>query len=125
MSEDSCNFTCDSPGENSNATAKPPGMAPRQDMLIDGKIDLESFIHFNYGGRVYHISLQSSPGIYDYVLQVDAKGPEGPFSGSGHLEFTDESGDTYNLSIYSNTRSVHTVRYNSKQPNIVKVGWHN
>jgi len=27
--------------------------------------------------------------------------------------------------IASSTRSVHTVRYNRKQPDIVKVDWHN
>ena len=125
MSDASFNFTCDNPGENSEAVADAPGLAPRQDMLINGNIDLEGFIHFNDGGRVFHITLQSSPGIYDYVLQVDAQGPKGPFSGGGHLAFTDESGDTYSLYIYSSTRSVHTVRYNSKQPNIMKVEWHN
>lgn len=92
-------------------------------LVIEGQEDLSSIIAFNDGGCVYGITLTGSPGYYDYVVNVDAQGPSGAFSGSGHLYFTDESGDTYALSIYSSTRSTHTVRYNSNKPNIVKIEW--
>ena len=42
-----------------------------------------------------------------------------------YLHFTDETGDRYALSIYSSSRSVHTVRYNSQKPAIVKIEWSN
>ena len=93
------------------------------ELRIDGHEDLSSTIVFNDGGCVYGIRLMGNPGFYDYTVEVDAKGPSGAFSGSGHLYFTDESGDTYALSIYSSTRSTHTVRYNSDKPNIVKIEW--
>lgn len=93
-------------------------------LVIDGQDDLSQIITFNDGGCVHGISLTGSPGIYDYVLNIDAQGPKGAFSGSGHLKFHDESGDCYKIFIYSSTRSVHTLRYNSKKPNIIKVEWY-
>ena len=94
------------------------------DLIINGQEDLSSIITFNDGGCVYGMRLTGSPGMYDYVVSVDAKGPSGMFSGSGHLRFEDETGDLYELSIYSSTRSTHTVRYNSDKPSIRKVEWY-
>lgn len=125
MSDGTCAFNCAKAGENSEATAASLPLQPRQDVTIDGNLDLSPYVQFNDGGKVYHITLQSSPGIYDYVLQVDAEGPSGMFSGGGHLKFTDETGDVYKLYIYSSHRSVHTVRYNSSKPGIVKIEWSN
>ena len=90
---------------------------------IDGNTDLSTCMVANGGAKVYGITLTGSPGIYDYVVNVDAQGPSGFGSGSMYLAFTDQSGDTYYLSIYSSSRSVHTVRYNSQQPAIVKMWW--
>ncbi len=109
-------------GENSSATAN-PGLQPFEMVSLNGNVDLSTCMQFNDKGKVYGITLTGSPGIYDYVLNVDAEGPHGMFSGAGHLKFTDETGDVYNLSIYSSTRSVHTVRYNSEKPAIVKIEW--
>lgn len=120
----STNFKASGAGENQEAEAPPPGLQPGQSMEIDGNIDLSPYMKFNGGGQVYHISLQQSPGIYDYVVLVDAEGPHGAFSGGGHLAFTDLTGDTYHLYIYSSRRQTHTVRYNSDDPGIVKVAWH-
>ncbi len=92
-------------------------------LIIDGQENLSHIVTFNDGGCVYGMTLTGSPGYYDYVVNVDAQGPKGAFSGSGHLRFTDKSGDSYELSIYSSTRSTHTVRYNSNDPEIVKVEW--
>jgi hypothetical protein len=58
-------------------------------------------------------------------VNVDAQGPSGFGSGSMYLAFTDQTGDTYKLSIYSSTRSIHTVRYNSEKPAIFKIQWSN
>lgn len=113
------------PGENQFATPEyeNSSLKPNNILVINGKEDLSSVVKFNDDGCVYGITLSGSPGVYDYVLNVDAKGPEGAFSGGGHLKFTDEEGDEYKLYIYSSYRSVHTVRYNSSKPNIVKVEW--
>lgn len=92
-------------------------------LIVDGQEDLSKIITFNDGGCVYGITLTGSPGMYDYVVNVDAQGPKGAFSGGGHLRFTDETGDVYKLYIYSSHRSTHTVRYNSEKPSIVKVEW--
>jgi len=92
---------------------------------ISGSKDLSTCLVGNNGACVYRISLTKVEGtrIYDYVLNVDAKGPEGFGSGSLYLAFTDDSGDTYRLSIYSSTRSMHTLAYNSERPVIKKIAW--
>lgn len=117
-------FTTDKRGQNSRAEC-PQGMGVNSQVAILGDTNLSGTIQFNDAGCVYGITLTGSPGIYDYVVNVDAQGPKGVGSGSGYLAFTDRSGDTYKLSLYSSTRSVHTVRYNSKQPEIVKIRWDN
>jgi len=111
-------------GENSYATSD-VGLQPNETMEINGNTDLSTCVIANDDAKVYGIKLTGSPGIYDYVVNVDAVGPSGFGSGSMYLAFTDETGDKYHLSIYSSTRSVHTVRYNSKKPAIVKVEWNN
>ncbi len=117
-------FTAAKTGENSSAERK-DGMTVNSEVTINGSSNLYDIIKFNNKGCVYGITLTGSPGLYDFVLSVDAQGPEGVLSGAGYLAFTDKSGDTYKLSIYSSTRSVHTVRYNSEKPEIVKIQWSN
>ncbi len=111
-------------GENSSATSD-TGLQVNQAVQLNGNTDLSSCIQANGGACVYGITLTGSPGIYDYVLNVDAQGPSGFGSGSMYLAFTDQTGDTYKLSIYSSTRSTHTVRYNSEKPAIFKIQWSN
>jgi hypothetical protein len=96
-----------------------------QQVKLNGNADLSSCVVANNGGRVYGITLTGSPGIYDYVVNVDAQGPSGFGSGSMYLAFKDETGDVYYLSIYSSHRSVHTVRYNSEHAAIVAFKWSN
>lgn len=122
MSYPVSDFTATKIGEDSYAERR-DGMTVNSEVSINGSLNLYDIIKFNDKGCVYGITLTGSPGIYDYVLNVDAQGPSGFGSGSGYLAFTDKSGDTYKLSIYSSTRSVHTVRYNSQQPEIVKIEW--
>jgi hypothetical protein len=114
----------DQRGNPKSATSS-KGLQPNETASLNGNTDLSTCMVANDGARVYGITLTGSPGIYDYVVNVDAQGPSGFGSGSMYLAFTDESGDTYHLSIYSSTRSVHTVRYNSKQPAIKKIWWSN
>jgi hypothetical protein len=111
-------------GENSSATADHP-LQPNQQVQVNGNSDLSSCVRANDGGCVYGITLTGSPGIYDYVVNVDAQGPSGAFSGAMYLAFTDESGDKYHLMVYSSSRSVHTVRYNSDKPAITRIEWSN
>jgi hypothetical protein len=101
------------------------GLQPNETASINGNTDLSTCMVANDGGRVYGITLTGSPGIYDYVVNVDAQGPSGFGSGSMYLAFTDETNDTYYLYIYSSSRSVHTVRYNSQKPAIKKIWWSN
>jgi hypothetical protein len=111
-------------GNNSSATSE-KGLQVNQQVQLNGNTDLSSCVTANDGACVYGITLTGSPGIYDYVVNVDAQGPSGFGSGSMYLAFTDETGDTYKLSIYSSHRSVHTVRYNSDKPAIFSFQWNN
>lgn len=77
----------------------------------------------NNSAQIFNIWLTKTTGIYSYQLCVDGQGPSGIGSGYIHLAFTDASGDTYFLKIYSSTREQHTVDYNSDAPNIMKIWW--
>lgn len=99
------------------------GLQANEEASYEGNTNLSTAIKGNDGGCVHGITLTGSPDIYDYVVNVDAQGPSGFGSGGMHLAFTDESNDTYYLYIYSSHRSVHTVRFNSKQPAIKKIWW--
>jgi hypothetical protein len=46
-------------------------------------------------------------------------------SGGMYLLFTDQTNDTYSLSLYSSKRKMHTVSYNSDKPAIWKIQWSN
>lgn len=111
-------------GENSSATSD-KGLQPEEEVSLNGTTDLNTCIRGNDDACVYWINLTGSPGIYDYVIHVDAQGPKGGTSGSFYLAFTDESKDTYYLSITSSHRSTHTVRFNSDQPAIQMIQWSN
>ena len=97
-----------------------------------GGVELKNIITFNDGGYIDYFYTQyvgnckdsegDSP-IYANDVLVRGRGPEGLTSGSGHLHFTDESGDTYNLSLWLHASLVHMVSYNSEQPTIVKISW--
>lgn len=79
----------------------------------------------NNGATVYNIILTETTGFYSYQVSVDGQGPKGAGTGYFHLAFTDESGDTYYLKLFSSSREQHTVDYNSSKPNIVKIWWCN
>jgi hypothetical protein len=68
------------------------------------------------------ITLVGSNGpTYTCTLQVVGACPPGKYDNK--MEFTDQSGDTYTLRIYSDTVETHTVNYNSSQPNISSITW--
>lgn len=103
-----------------NATSS--GMAPYQTATVNGN-PTSNCIVGNDGATVFGITLVQTTGTYAYQVLVDAQGPSGFGSGSFYLGFTDASGDTYYLSIYSSSRAQHTVDYNSSAPNIVTIWW--
>jgi hypothetical protein len=113
------------PGQNSFAKATETGLRAGQMVAINGNTDLSSIMRGNDDACAYSIICNDSGGIYDYILSVTARGPEGFGSGNWHLEFTDESGDTYSLKIYSSKKELHTLRYSSKKPAIVRIKWNN
>ena len=97
-----------------------------------GDIALKDIITFNDGGYIdsfytrpfYYIRDMTGEGpFYNYKICVHGRGPKGLTSGSGHLHFTDESDDTYDLSIWLHSEQTHDVSYDSDQPTIVTIRW--
>ena len=97
-------------------------------------VALKDIITFNDGGYIdtiytskdteYHGNSSDIVAVlYPYIVHVHGCGPEGFGSGSGHLHFTDETNDTYDLSIWRHAENWHTVRYNSDKSTIVKISW--
>lgn len=91
-----------------------PNMGP---VIVNGQVMPEDFIP-----GITSIALTGDSGpIYTCTIVVDGACPEDKTDNK--LEFTDESGDTYVLRIYSETKKEHTVHYNSSAPNITKITW--
>ncbi|MFN9622062.1 MAG: metallophosphoesterase [Cyanobacteriota bacterium] len=111
-------------GQNSHATSA-AGLHPGQSVILNDRRDLSHCIVANNNAAVFSISLQPVSGVYSYQVIVDAQGPEGPFSGSMYLYFTDQTGDRYLLTVFRHARAKHTVSYNSAAPAIVKIEWSN
>ena len=108
-------------GDTPNS-AQSTGMQPFQQASINGG-PVSNCVIGNDSATIFGIWLTKTTGLYTYQVCVDGQGPSGFGSGSFYLAFTDQSGDTYYLSLYSSTRKQHTVDYNSSQPNIVKISW--
>lgn len=71
---------------------------------------------------INRIWLESSPGVlYDFTIKVEGACPAGKTNNK--LIFTDESGDSYTLRIYSTTMKEHYVNYHSNKGDIVKITW--
>ena len=111
-------------GQNSSATSA-AGLQPGQSVVLNGSSDLAGCVVANDNAAVFSISLNQISGVYSYQVTVDAQGPEGPFSGSMYLYFTDQTGDRYPLTVLRHARDTHTVSYNSAAPAIVKIDWSN
>jgi len=97
-------------------------MQPYQQASVNGG-PVSNCVTGNDGAEIFNIWLTKIPGVYPYQICVDGQGPSGIGSGYIHLAFTDASGDTYYLKIYSKNREQHTVDYSSTAPNIVKIWW--
>ena len=91
--------------------------------LPGGSTDLSTCIAANDDGRVFSVKIVSSPGMYDYRIEIDCQGPKGAGSGNMYLRFIDKTNDYYDIYIYSSTRSWHTISYNSSNPAIVAICW--
>ena len=71
---------------------------------------------------IYNITLKAAPGVlYDFTIEIDGQCPKGKWD--NNLTFTDRSGDTYSLRIFSESRTVHTVNYHSTDGAINKITW--
>ena len=94
-----------------------------------GGVALKDIITFNDGGYVdtfYSFTTTEYSAIAalaPHCIIVHGSGPKGFFSGAGHLQFTDKTNDTYNLSIWLHEHECHQVRYNSSDPAITKISW--
>ena len=117
-------FTNNDCGKTKGQTTPQGGaLNPGDQVEINSSTDLSTCIVGNSNARVYSIYLINQAGFFNYVVNVIAQGPSGPFSGWMNLYFTDQTGDRYSLGIFSSTKQQHTVAYNSSQPGIVKIEW--
>ena len=72
------------------------------------------------GGDILSIQLEEIDGaIYKYEVRV--LGKDKVFEHRWKLGFTDESGDTYHLTILSPVKENHYVDYTSDEPAIVSI----
>ncbi len=87
-------------------------------------VRLSDIIKFEDGGFIsqFYTYTNENPWIYDYGIYVYGHGPEGFFK-EGHLQFFDETGDNYNIFLYLNKYSGHTVDYNSEKPTVTEFKW--
>ncbi len=94
-------------------------------------VPLKEIITFNDGGYVdeyynYYFHKDYGDGLTvlssKHTAYVHGCGPEGFFSGSGYLHFTDEKG-TYDYSLWSHDVEWHTFEYESFATMITKISW--
>ena len=96
---------------------------------IDG-VALKDIITFNDGGYVdsyYHTYTEHRLGknvVFqsDETAYIHGCGPEGLFSGSGYVQFTDDYG-TYDTSFWSHDAEWKSVDYKSFSNQITKISW--
>lgn len=121
-----------STASDTGAFARQPGeqdaahglLQAHQQLELDGTTDLSAHIAAHGGACVFGVRLAlTNGGDYAYCLEVDAQGASGAFGGGLHLRFRDESGRWYCLYVYTGTRMLHVLRYNSHRPNITHVEW--
>jgi hypothetical protein len=97
-------------------------------------VALKDIVKFNDGGYIDQFFAEEDFNvtgnvsdiidfIYPYIIYVHGRGPEGLGSGSGYLHFTDETNDTYDLSIWRHAEAWHHIKYNSDKATIVKFSW--
>ncbi len=92
-------------------------IANGQTIIVDGKAFEPGLIP-----GINRIWLTCESGIfYDYTIHVNGACPKGKWDNK--LQFTDESGDTYVLRIFSSDQKDHYVNYHSPAGNLVKISW--
>jgi hypothetical protein len=123
------NFTTDDGGDQSGS-ASGPALQPEGGWLaINGSTDLSGCIVGNSDASISQIYVSNQPppdGFekkYAYCVWVYGQGPKGAGSGRLWLTFTDQTGSTYSLSLYSSDPAWHYVNYNSDSPGITQVSW--
>ena len=125
-------FECARSGRDSFAVSKIgllPGCKAKIRCEDKEDSDLSKIIKFGETGSVKTIEVLKNDGsennpeveCYDYTIRITATGPK---DGRGFLRFLDQTGDYYDLSVYSSSEKQHTVDYNSDKPRIIAVLWY-
>jgi len=95
-------------------------------LAINGSTDLSECVIGLKGGSVSQVYVSNRaplPAQFSYCIWVYGQGPSGFDSGRLDLDFTDQSGSSYSLSLFSSTPAWHFVEYNSDSPGIVQMSW--
>ncbi len=89
-------------------------------------VPLKDIIRFDdktgYVGEIFTYD-RTDFRLYDHAIHVVGSGPE-KLAWTGHLIFTDESGDYYTLTLWVNAYRHHNVNYDSDQPMIKTIRWY-
>ena len=72
-------------------------------------------------GKIYSIELRVIKIVFRYEIVINGRADR--LGGNWFFFFTDETSDTYSLSILNPITADHTVKFGSVAPNIVKVRW--
>lgn len=126
------NFTSNTSGQNPGLAEGTTSLMPEGGWLaINGNMNLSSCIVGNSDASVSQIYVSDQPPAedpyhqYQYCVWVYGQGPAGAGSGRLWLTFADQTGATYDLSLYSSSPAWHYVSYDSGAPGIVSVYWTN
>jgi len=124
------NFTCNDIGGGAGS-ANGPALTPEGGWLaINGTTDLSTCIFSKSGSSVSQIYVSNQPPqdnpykSSQYCVWAYGQGPSGFESGRLWLTFIDESGSSYDLSLFSSDPAWHYVDYNSDTPGITQVSWY-
>ncbi len=91
----------------------------KQSIIFDGKAGTKGVIP-----DVDNIWLIVNDGIlYDFTIWVHGAGPKKGLFSTTRMTFTDRSGDTYTLNLYSSIKRDHFLNYHSSDPAIVRITW--
>lgn len=74
-------------------------------------------------GKIYSIELRVIAIKIVFRYEIVINGRADRLGGNWFFFFTDETSDTYSLSILNPITADHTVKFGSVAPNIVKVRW--
>jgi len=95
-------------------------------LAINGSTDLSQCVIGLKGGSVSQVYVSNKaplPYQFSYCIWVYGQGPSGFDSGRLDLDFTDQGGNSYSLSLFSSTPAWHFVEYNSDSPGITQMTW--